>query len=30
MIAIIGTLIFVVFALTIVYLGARKPPAPKH
>ncbi len=32
MIAIVGTLIFVAFALTIVYLGTREPHkhAPKH
>jgi hypothetical protein len=32
MIAIVGTLIFMIFALTIVYLGVRNPQdhAPKH
>jgi hypothetical protein len=32
MIAIVGTLIFMIFALTIVYLGTRKPhnQMPKH
>ena len=32
MIAIVGTLIFMIFALTIVYLGVRRPPdhAPKR
>ena len=32
MIAIVGTLIFMIFALTIVYLGTREPHkhVPKH